>query len=315
MKAAQILTAALALALPCGMAHAAPLLKADVLVVDPIVTIGDLFDDAGVLAETPLFRAPLPGTTGNVDVATLRTATTRAGLTDFDFNGLSHVSVSRAANVVDETLLASLIAEDLGARDIIIPGMQANTLFTKPIDPMQVEVSDYPARLENLRYLPGNGSFSARFMLAGRSQPLDVTGTVELSIEAPHLASTLPAGTVLMPEHIVMRPVSLRQADAAAPLSVEQLVGKSLNRQSREGMLLKASDVSTPITVAKNDLVTIYYRQGPLTLTVKGQAVTSASKGAPLQVLNLMSRRAVSAIAIAPGAVEVSTSAVTLAGL
>lgn len=79
--------------------------------------------------------------------------------------------------------------------------------------------------------------------------------------------------------------------------------------------MLKASDVSTPLTVAKNDPVTIYYRQGPLTLTVKGQAVTGAAQGAGLQVLNLMSKRVISAVAIAPGAVEVTAAPMTLAGL
>lgn len=313
-KAIQLLAIALALALP-STASAAPLLRADITVLAPVVTVGDMFDDAGALAEKALFRAPLPGTTGNVDLAALRTAAARIGLVSFEANGLSQVRVSRAANLVDETLLASLIVENLNARDIVTPGMRVDTLFSRPIDPLQVEVSDFPARLDNLRYFPGNGSFSARFMLAGHKQPLDVSGTMEMSVEVPHLAASLPAGTILAPEHIVMRGVSIRQADAAAPANIDQLVGKSLNRQSREGMLLRAGDVSTPLAVAKNELVTIYYRQGPLTLTVKGQAVTGAARGAPLQVLNLSSRRAVSAIAVAPGAVEVSTSAMTLAGL
>ena len=69
------------------------------------------------------------------------------------------------------------------------------------------------------------------------------------------------------------------------------------------------------MTVAKNDLVTIYFRHGPMTLTVKGQAVTGATIGAPLQVLNLMSRRVISATAIAAGAVEVSSEPLALAGL
>jgi flagella basal body P-ring formation protein FlgA len=304
-KAIHLLAIALALALP-STASAAPLLRADITVLAPVVTVGDMFDDAGALAEKALFRAPLPGTTGNVDLAALRTAAARIGLVSFEANGLSQVRVSRAANLVDE---------NLNARDIVTPGMRVDTLFSRPIDPLQVEVSDFPARLDNLRYFPGNGSFSARFILAGHKQPLDVSGTMEMSVEVPHLAASLPAGTILAPEHIVMRGVSIRQADAAAPANIDQLVGKSLNRQSREGMLLRAGDVSTPLAVAKNELVTIYYRQGPLTLTVKGQAITGAARGAPLQVLNLSSRRAVSAIAVAPGAVEVSTSAMTLAGL
>src|SRR5690606_30813665 len=104
-------------------------------------------------------------------------------------------------------------------------------------------------------------------------------------------------------------------ADAQGVAPLTQLIGMALNRQSREGMVVRASDVSTPLAVAKNDIVTIYYRQGPMTLTVRGQAVTGASEGAPLQVLNLVSRRVISATAVAPGAVEVSSAPLTVAGL
>ena len=43
--------------------------------------------------------------------------------------------------------------------------------------------------------------------------------------------------------------------------------------------------------------------------------VTGAAEGGPVQVLNLMSRRVISATAIAPGAVQVSAGPVALAGL
>lgn len=305
----------LATTLLSGAALAAPVLRADIMVSAPVVTVGDMFEDAGVLAEQPLFRSPLPGTTGNVDLSAVRSATARIGLTRFEENGLAQVRVSRAAMTVDHDLLAGLIAEDLRGRGILGQGMSANMLFATPIDAINVATSEVPARLDSLRYLPGNGTFAARFQLAGIAAPLDISGTIEISIEAPHLIAGLPAGTVLRPDHIVMRPLPIQQADAQGVASLDQLVGMALNRQSRDGMLLRAADVSQPLAVAKNDLVTIYYREGPMTLTVKGQAVTSAATGAPMQVLNLISRRVISATVIAPGAVEVTSTPVTLAGL
>ncbi|MEO8685479.1 MAG: flagella basal body P-ring formation protein FlgA, partial [Devosia sp.] len=67
--------------------------------------------------------------------------------------------------------------------------------------------------------------------------------------------------------------------------------------------------------IARNDLVTIYFRKGPMTLTVKGQAITSASMGGAVQVLNLMSKRVITARALAAGAVEVSNDPLAVAGL
>ena len=70
-----------------------------------------------------------------------------------------------------------------------------------------------------------------------------------------------------------------------------------------------------PLLISKNDPVTIYFRKGPMTLTVKGQAVTGAASGGLVQVLNLMSKRVISATAISAGAVEVSADPLAVAGL
>lgn len=315
MTVSRLSIAALAFTLLGSSAFATPVLKADIVVSAPIVTVGDMFEDAGPLSEQPLFRAPLPGTTGNVDLASVKAAIARIGITDFQTNGLTGIRVSRAASLVDEALLSNLISDDLRARGILGKGMHAQAYFSAPVGTLEAAASDEPARLERLRYLPGNGTFTARFTLTGIDRPLDVTGTIDMTIDVPHLAGTLPAGTVLQQDNIVMLPVPVRQADAQGIPQIDQLVGLALNRQSRGGMVLRLTDVSTPLTIAKNDQVTIYYRQGPLTLTVKGQAVTGAAQGSPLQVLNLMSKRVISATAVAPGAVEVSASGMTLAGL
>ncbi|HEY0032520.1 MAG TPA: flagellar basal body P-ring formation chaperone FlgA, partial [Devosia sp.] len=222
---------------------------------------------------------------------------------------------SRAAAIVDQAVLTDLINADLASRGIITEGMSANTVFTTAITPINAEAIGQPVSVIALRYLPANGAFTARFAIAGIDQPLDVLGSIEMMIDAPQLTGTLPAGTVLGADDIELRPVPLRFAEASGPARAEDLIGKALKRSSRDGMVLKGSDVTVPLTVAKNDLVTIYFRKGPMTLTVKGQAITGGTIGAPVQVLNLMSKRVISATAIAAGAVEVSNNPLTLAGL
>jgi flagella basal body P-ring formation protein FlgA len=307
--------ALLATALLAGTAAAEPVLRTDVVVSAPIVTVGDMFADAGLAAEQPLFRAPQPGTSGQVSLPEITAAAARIGLGSFQSQGVQTVRVTRAATAVDEALLADLVTRDLRRRGIAGPDMTASIVFTAPVPALSAEAVAEPVRIDSLRYLPGTGAFTARFAIAGIAAPLDLAGTIELLVEAPHLAANLPAGTVLTPADIVMRPVPVRYAESLGPALPEQLVGMQLNRQSREGMILKSADVTTPLTIARNDLVTIYFRRGAMTLTVKGQAVTGAAAGAPLQVLNLMSNRVVSATALSPGAVEVSAAPLALAGL
>lgn len=308
------LTILLALLLTSA-ATAAPVLRSDIIVTSAVVTVGDMFEGAGLAAEGALFRAPLPGTTGQVSLADVRAATERVGLEAFETNGLATVRVSRAATIVDESTLAGLIAADLAGRGILTEGMSADTQFSAPVAAIKAEAVDSPASIISLRYLPGTGAFTARFALAGVPQPLDVAGSIELMIDVPHLVGNFAAGTVLSAADIEMRAVPLRFADSTGVTRLEQVVGKALTRQSRNGMMLKPNDVTTPLLISKNDLVTIYFRSGPMTLTVKGQAITGATIGAPLQVLNLMSKRVISATALATGAVEVSATPLTLAGL
>ncbi|KKB79893.1 hypothetical protein VW35_05290 [Devosia soli] len=296
-------------------AEAAPTLRGDITVLNSVVTVADMFDDAGALAETAIFSAPAPGTTGTVDLASIRAAASRVGIESFESNGLEAIKVTRGGTTVDEQLLEDLVLADLSGRGLLGPGVETNIQFSRFIDPVLVSTNGVPARLDSLRYTAGNRDFSARFILADNERIIDVSGTIDMTVEMPHLAANLPAGTILLPEHIVMRPVPVGQADAYGYMPMDQILGMSLNRQSREGMLLRASDISPPLAVAKNDLVTIIYRRGPMTLTVKGQAVTSASRGSSLQVLNLMSKRVINATAVAPGTVEVTGAPVSLAGL
>lgn len=298
-----------------GAAWAAPVLKSDIVVTAPIVTIGDMFDAAGPVAEQPLFRAPNPGTSGMVSVTDIVAALARIGIEEFETGGLDGVRVSRAASVIDEAVLTDLITADLSARGIISKGMTVDTLFSVPVKPLNAEAVAEPASVISLRYLPGSGAFTARFAIAGIEQPLDVSGSIELMIAAPHINASLPAGTLLSADNIEMRPVPLKFVESTGVARLEDVVGKTLVRQSREGMMLKATDVSVPLLISKNDAVTIYFRNGPMTLTVKGQAVTGAAAGGLVQVINLMSKRVISATAISAGAVEVSADPLALAGL
>lgn len=296
-------------------AWSAPVLKADIVVSAPIVTVGDMFDAAGAGAEQPLFRAPNPGTSGMVSITDISAALARIGIEEYETGGVDGVRVSRAAAVVDEDVLSDLIAADLAGRGIISTGMTVDTLFAVPVKPLNAEAVAKPASVISLRYLPGSGAFTARFAIAGIEQPLDVAGTIELLIAAPHIKASLPAGTLLSADNIEMRPVPLKFVESTGVARLEDVVGKTLVRQSREGMMLKPSDVSVPLLVSKNDAVTIYFRKGPMTLTVKGQAVTGAAAGGLVQVINLMSKRVISATAISAGAVEVSADPLALAGL
>jgi flagellar basal body P-ring formation protein FlgA len=295
-------------------AFALPSLKGDVVVTAEIVTVGDMFDDAGSLAELAMFRAPKPGTTGMVELNAVLRAAKLVGLTEFENVGIARVRVSRAASIVDAALLEAMVTEDLRGRGIVQAGVTPDLSFDTPDLSFNAEAVDEPVKLINVRYMPGNNAFSARFQIAGTDLPIDVTGHIDMMIEAPHLVDTRPAGTVLTPSDVEMKLVPLKFAETSGVAKLDQLIGKQLERSGRAGLMLRARDVADPQVVARNQIVTVYLKSGPMTLTVKGQALNNAAAGQPVQVMNTASKKIVIGTALPNGGVE-TTSTLNMAGL
>lgn len=308
----KILLPALFSLLACSTALAAPVLKADVSVNHAVVTIGDMFEDAGLLSERALFRAPAPGTTGIVSLDAVRAAATKAGLADYSQEGLLNVRVERRATVVDTTLLTALISADLAQRGLLPAGAELRARFEDPTLSFNAEAVDAPATLTALRYQPGATSFSARFQVVGIELPVDVAGSLDLLVEVPHLAASLKAGVVLGPTDIEMKRVPFDFADQSGVESIDDLIGKQLRRNSRAGVMLKAADVTEPLAVRRNTQVTVLLRTGPMTLTVAGQSLSDAVVGQPVQVMNTVTKKILNGVATANGAVEITTAAAKL---
>lgn len=303
---------ALFLAFTGSTALAAPVLKAEVSVNHPVITVGDMFEDAGLLAERALFRAPEPGTTGIVSLEAVRAAAAKAGLSDYAQDGLLGVRVERRATVVDTTVLSGLISADLAVRGLLPQGAELHTRFDNPGLSYNAEAVETPVTLLALRYQPGSASFSARFQVAGMELPVDVAGSIDLLVEVPHLAASLKAGAVLTPADIEMKRVPLAFADQSGVENFDDLVGKQLRRNSRAGVMLKAADVTEPLAVRRNTEVTVLLRTGPMTLTVIGQSLGDAASGQPVQVMNSVTRKILTGVATANGAVEITTAAAKL---
>src|SRR3954453_17327954 len=83
-----------------GAIYAPARLKSEVTVSSDIVRIGDLVENAGVAANTPIFRAPDLGQTGAVPVRTVLDAVRPYGLMAVDVRGLSEVAVTRASRMI-----------------------------------------------------------------------------------------------------------------------------------------------------------------------------------------------------------------------
>ena len=112
-----------------------------------------------------------------------------------------------------------------------------------------------------------------------------------------------------------MRRTPLRFAESGGLLDLDALTGMALQRPGRAGLALRHGDVAPPQLIGRNDEVTLFLRNGPLTLTVTGKALNAAALGQSVSVLNSLSNKVVSGVARGPGAVEVDTGLLAVASL
>lgn len=294
---------------------AAPVLKDNITVISPIVTVGDMFDNAGLLAEQALFRAPAPGTVGQVSLQSIRVATAKVGINDFENPGFISINVARAGVVVDITTFEALIATDLKSRNIMQNAMSLTASLNGELGILFAQEGDTPVTLTNLRFIPANNQFSARFQLQGQRRPIDIAGRLDFSILTPHLVRALPVDSILSLDDIEMRAVPLQFATSGGVPMLEQLVGRQLLRNQLGGTALRLADIVEPTLITRNQIVTLFLKAGAMTLTVKGQALNDAAAGQTVSVLNLLSNTVVQGIANSAGTVEISATSTRVAAL
>ena len=90
-----------------------PTLRADVVVSGDVVRIGDLIDNAGIVAQVPVFRAPDLGTTGTVSTDAVIAAVRPHALIGIDTAGLSEVTVTRLSRPIAPQEIESRITSAL----------------------------------------------------------------------------------------------------------------------------------------------------------------------------------------------------------
>ena len=172
-------------------------MRGAVTVSAPVVTLGDLFSDAGDKASRPIFRAPAPGTAGFVDIDAVRNAALSAGVTEFDAAGLSRVRVARAGSRITEADLDAILTQAMSARGLLTSGATPKITFGAPVPALYATASDNPATLDAFSYQPANGNFYARFKLAGSMTPVELGGRIDLVVDSPYPFRTIPPSSLL----------------------------------------------------------------------------------------------------------------------
>src|SRR5271156_1355697 len=260
----------------------APALKASAIVSSDVVRIGDLIENAGPVADVPIFRAPNLGTTGAVTTDRIVDAIRPHQLIGVDTRGLAEVIVTRSSRAIAAQEISGRIAQALAGQYGFGEARNITINFDHDVRTLQVEPNvTGDLQVLALAYDPRTARFDITLDLPSsvelHRQSARYTGTVLETTEAVTVEHPVEHGEVLKASDlsILRRPKS----EGAALTDIKAVAGLAARHQLRPGQPLYSSDLMKPEIVQRNDTVTIVYEAPGVTLTLRGKAQDSGALG------------------------------------
>jgi flagellar basal body P-ring formation protein FlgA len=286
-----------------------PALKSSVIVTSDVVRIGDLVENAGPVADIPIFRAPDLGTTGEVATDLILDAIRPHQLIGIDTGGLADVIVTRASRAIPTREIADRIAQALAGQYGFDDAHNILVNLDGDMRTLQVEPSATgELRVIALAYDPRSMRFDVTFDLPDsvelRRHGARYTGTAIGTVDAIAVDRTVETGEVLKAADLTVLKRPAAQADSVLT-DPNAVAGLAARHQLRPGQPLVAADVMKPQIVLRNDSVTIVFQAPGLTLTLRGQAQDAGALGDTISVVNTESKRVVQAVVSGPDRVMV----------
>ncbi|HEY5278507.1 MAG TPA: flagellar basal body P-ring formation chaperone FlgA [Pseudolabrys sp.] len=314
IRFATTLAALLALAAP-AMAQTTPspprpTLKAEATVTGDLVRVGDVVENAGMIAGEPIFRSPDLGMTGTVPAAAIVEAVRVHALVGLDTAGLSEVKVTRAARMIPAKVVEDEVARGLSEQYQIGPVKDITINFDRALRAMYVSPSAVgEPRVSRLYYDARSGRFDADLELptgASSRGTLKLAGTALATVEVAVLGRAVERGSVIKDSDVEMERQPRAQIGRDVITDRDRIVGLAARDNIQPGRPLRSTDLTRPQIVQRNEIVTLTYEMPGIMLTVRGKASEGGAQGDVISVLNEQTKRVLQGVVVAPGHVAIS---------
>jgi flagella basal body P-ring formation protein FlgA len=318
-----VLAALISLAVPAvGQTTAAlvqnrPLLKAEAVVTGDVVRIGDLVENAGIVANIPIFRAPDLGSTGTVPADAVIEAVRTHALIGLDTGGLSEVTVTRASRSIPAKDIEDCIADALSRQFALGQPKDIGVTFERELRAIQVEPSAIgKPHVTRINFDARSGRFDATLEIptgAGKRGNLRLSGRAAATVEVVTLLRSIERGALIKNADVAVERRPRAEIGRDIVSGSEQAIGLAARTALQAGRPLRVNDLMKPELVQRNETVTLVYEVPGVKLTVRGKAAEGGAEGDVISVLNEQSKRTVQGVVIGAGRVAISTSSPRLA--
>ena len=120
-------------------------------------------------------------------------------------------------------------------------------------------------------------------------------------------ARSIAAGEIVQPQDLVWGKAALAPADA--PNDPDAVIGQAARRPLRPGAAVAARDVSAPMVIKANEIVTLTYDNQGVSLALQAKALSGGAVGETINVQNVTSKKTVAAVVTGPGQAAVGPQA------
>ncbi len=308
---ASVLVAA---ALLCATAPSAagepPLLREEIKVYADLVTLGDLFENAGAAADAPVFRAPDLGTQGVVAAKRIAAAARKHGLHWGNPGGLVRVSVERPSRLVALSDIRDTIARH-AAREL---GLSRSSDLTVTLDrrakPFHADPRiGGPVIVRRLTLNETNDRFEAVIGFAQQDygfRERAYSGRIQETVEVAVPVRAIERGATIQPGDIKTIRLPRGQLRQDMANEAKAMAGMAARRSLPANRPVRLADLERPKLVTRNAVVTIQYEMPGLSLKTLGRALADAAHGETVAVLNIRSKRTIQAVVRSAGVVVVA---------
>lgn len=289
-------------------------LRSRVEIDDAIVTLGDLFEGAGDLADRAVFRAPDLGVTGALPANEAVKAAAAAGLAVDRLPTFGSVTVVRRAVTIDADTLRALVAEAAAAR----LGAAVETIdvtIDETVTPVvAAATARTPAALTDFVLQSASGRFNATLAIdvGDGTRPVALAGRAVETIAVPVLSRPIDRRSVIHASDVTIVRIDKRRVPGSAVIDAGEVIDMAAKRPLRAGEVIATADIEPPRVVLRGDLVTLQYSRPGLTLSARGRALGDGAKGDIVSVLNEQSKRTIQGIVTGAGTVAVTASSPTV---
>jgi len=135
---------------------------------------------------------------------------------------------------------------------------------------------------------------------------LVVTGLIVVSVFPSFAQTVVAAHTIRSKSLIRSSDITLLEDTVSGTFQrPNQIIGQEARRILYPGRPIRISDVGPPAIISRNQIVTIFFENGSLLISVEGRALSRGGLGDKIRVMNLTSRTTITGVVSGPALIKV----------